>query len=211
MKNLEALLFVCLGLVYGCSAAPLSPGPSLLSGLKRYESDMRSLGSSMSRWPERQRAGGNLKMVITGTVGDSPEFYRLVDLDVKRREYLITMREMTVRPERLKEMKDELIQMDEETIALKPIIRSQLATMPLTQQAQRVEGIATLGLLSLTLDSFSASKNTGTGAAPSAIIDQYVVTDLGGFSTVQSANSPMFRCLLYVEEEGAGMKCEPAK
>jgi hypothetical protein len=135
----------------------------------------------------------------------------LVDLDVKKWEYLITMREMTVRPDRLKEMKDELVQMNEETIALKPIIRSQLATMPLTQQAQKVEGIATLGLLSLTLDSFSASKSTGTGAAPSAIIDQYVVTDLGGFSTVRSANGQTFRCVMHVEEEGAGMKCEPVK
>ena len=60
----------------------------------------------MARWPERQRAGGTLKTTITATVGGSPEFYRLVDLDIRKREFIVTMRETSVRPDRVKEMNE---------------------------------------------------------------------------------------------------------
>src|SRR5919197_2358383 len=94
------LLWSVIGL-FGCSTGTITPGATLLSGLTQYQSEMQSFGSSLQRWPERQRAGGALKTVITATVGSSAEFYRLVDLDVRKREFTITMRDGSVRADRL--------------------------------------------------------------------------------------------------------------
>ena len=98
-----------------------------MSGLTQYQGEMQRIGSSASRWPERQRVGGALKTTITTTVGGSAEFYRLVDLDIRKREFIVTMRETSVRPDRIKEMNDELAQMNDEIEALKPVVRTQLA------------------------------------------------------------------------------------
>lgn len=211
MYSRIAVVLVC-GTLWGCATGQVSLGPTLLSGMQRYDGEMQSIGGSASRWPERQRAGGALKTVITGTIGGSREFYRLVDLDIKRREYLIAMRDTTsLRADRLQEMKDELVSMSEETNRLKPIVRAQMAALPAPQDAQRVERIAAQGLLSLALDSFS---NDGARASdtPSTKLDGYVVTDLGTFSTVRSPEGQSFRCLLYgASEEGFGIRCEPVK
>lgn len=173
---------------------------------------MDSTGNSPTRWPDRQRAGGSLKTIITATVGGSREFYRLVDLDVRKREFLITMRDGSVRPDRMQEMKDELVKMDEEIAALKPIVRSQVAAIPAGADSQsRVESAATLGLLGLAVDEFSAGRTRGL-EAPSTKIDQYVVTDLGSFVTVRGPDGQTHRCTIYsVPEEGAGVRCEPVK
>ena len=206
-----AALLVC-GTLWGCATAQVSLAPTLLSGMQRYDGEMQSIGVSGSRWPERQRAAGELKTVITGTVGGSREFYRLVDLDIRRREYLIAMRETTsLRADRLQEMKDELAQMSEETNRLKPIVRAQMAALPAPQDAQLVERIAAQGLLSMALDSFS---NDGERASdtPSTKIDGYAVTDQGTFSTVRSPEGQSYRCSLFgTGEEGVGIRCEPVK
>lgn len=205
-----AALLVC-GMLWGCATGQVSLGPTLLSGMQRYDGEMQSIGSSGSRWPERQRAGGALKTVITGTIGGSREFYRLVDLDIKRREYLIALRETSLRADRLQEMKDELVSMSEETNRLKPIVKAQMAALPAPQDAQWVERIAAQGLLSLALDSFS---NDGARASdtPSTKIDGHVVTDMGTFSTVRSPEGHSYRCSLYgAGEEGSGIRCEPVK
>ena len=127
--------------LYGCSSATVSPGPTLLSGLKQYDGEMQGIGNSVARWPERQRAGGTLKTIITGTVGASHEFYRLVDLDVKKREYTVTMRETSLRADRMQEIKNELLNIDEDMAALKPIIRSQMANLQLSQEGKRSRGL----------------------------------------------------------------------
>ena len=197
----------------GCSStASYTPSATLLVGLADYQGEMQRIGGSVSRWPERQRLGGTLKTIITATVGGSPEFYRLVDLDVRKREFLVTLRENSVRPDRAKEMTDEMVQMNEEIAALKPVIRTQLATLRFQSDPnQRVEEAATRGLLSLALEGFSAN-GTGRGfEAPSTKVGQFVVTDLGAFSTVRTPDGHMFRCFLFgVPEEGAGIRCEPA-
>lgn len=199
-------------LLYGCSSGVVTPGPTLLTGIKRYEGEMQSYGSSNQRWPERQRAAGALKTVITVTVGGSREFYRLVDMDLKRREYLITMRETAVRADRLQEMKNELAEMSEEAKRLNPIVKAQIAALPMSQEGQRIEAIATVGLLSLSLDSFSSTSSARGLDAPSVTIDQHVVTDLGAFSTVRAPGGQTYRCALFgVEDEGAGIRCEPVK
>jgi hypothetical protein len=210
MKIKPMLLLLLIGA--GCSGGGYTPGATLLLGMQQYQGEMQRVSSSTSRWPERQQIGGNLKTVITATVGGSAEFYRLVDLDVRKREFTITMRETSLRPDRLEEMKDELVKMNQEVAALKPIIRAQTAVLPVQRDAQqRVEGVATVGLLNLTLDSFSSNRASAL-ETPSTKVDQYVVTDLGSFSTVRTPEGQTFRCALFgMPDEGAGIKCEPIK
>ena len=104
MKLNIALLLAVAGLA-GCSTANISRSGTLLSGMTQYQEEMQSL-NNVSRWPERQRTAGSLKTVITRTVGASPEFYRLVDLDLRKREFTVTMRETNLRPDRLREMQE---------------------------------------------------------------------------------------------------------
>jgi hypothetical protein len=205
-------MLLSLAVLYGCAAGNVSPGPTLVTGIKRYEGEMQAYGNSNQRWPERQRAAGALKTVITATVGGSREFYRLVDMDLQRREYLITVRESSLRPDRLQEMNGELAEMAEEAKRLKPIIKEQIAAMPIPQDAQRIETIATLGLLSLAVDSLFSANGARSSDTRSITVDQYVVSDLGAFSTVRAPGGPIYRCALFgSEEDGAGIRCEPLK
>jgi hypothetical protein len=213
MTSRFALLFgISIG-ISGCSTASYTPNATLLFGFAQYQGEMQRLASSSTRWPERQRTGSTLKTIITATVGGSPEFYRLVDLDVRKREFVLTMRDDAVRPDRVKEMTDELVQMDEEIAALKPVIRTQLAAPRFeSDPGQRIEDTATRGMLSLALDGFSSNKTVRGFEPPSTKVGQFVVTDLGAFSTVRTPEGHMFRCFVFgVPEEGAGVKCEPAK
>ena len=211
-KRLAILSWILAGLA-GCSTATYTPGATLLSGLTLYQGEMQRLGGLSARWPERQQAGGTLKTIITATVGASPEFYRLVDLDIRRREFTITMRETSLRPDRIQEMKDELNQMNDEIAALKPVVRTQLAALRVpTDPDRRIEEAATRGLISLALDNFSSNGGGRALDARSAKVGPYVVTDLGGFSTVRTPEGQTFRCALFgVPEEGAGIKCEPVR
>jgi hypothetical protein len=211
MTRFVLLLAILMG-SSGCSTAVHTPNASLLLGLAQYQGEMQRLANSVTRWPDRQRAGGTLKTIITATVGGSPEFYRLVDLDVKKREFVITLRDTSVRPDRVKEMTDEVVQMNDEIAALKPVIRTQLAAPRFdSDPGQRIEDAATRGMLSLALDGFSSNGAPRGFAAPSTQVGQFVVTDHGAFSTVRTPEGHMFRCFLFgIPEEGAGIKCEPA-
>ena len=211
IKKYLPLFWLVTGL-YGCSAGNLTPGATLLAGMQQYQGDMQSLGGSPSRWPERQQAAGTLKTVVLATLGGSREFYRMVDLDLRKTEFAIAMHQTTLRADRLQEMKDELVKMNDEVVALKPIVRAQIATIPIQGDAQqRVEGAATRGLLTLSLDAFSAS-DARSVEARSTKVDQYVVTDLGSFSTVRSPEGQNFRCTVFnVPEEGGWIKCDPVK
>ena len=206
------LLFWLVTGLYGCSTGNLTPGATLLAGMQQYQGEMQSRGGSPSRWPERQQAAGTLKTVVLATLGGSREFNRLVDLDVRKREFSITMRETSVRPDRLQEMKEEMVKMNEEIVALKPIIRAQIATIPVYGEGQpRVEGVAAIGMLDLALEFFSASEMKGVEGRW-ARVDQYVVTDLGSFSTVRAPDGQTFRCSVFnVPEEGGWIKCDPVK
>jgi len=227
-KILQAILAICYSLhmmrkrlamisllmLSGCSttSGPVSNGATLLSGLNDYQGEMQHAGNSPERWPDRQRAGGELKGIITATVGGSREFYRLVDLDIRKREFVITMRDLSLRTDRTQEMKDELVAMDEEILALKPIVREQVATMPAAGESrQQVETVATYGMLKLAVDKFSSSGGRGIDP-PSTWVDQNLVTDLGSFSTVRTLDGQIYHCSLYsIPEQGAGMKCELIK
>jgi hypothetical protein len=209
-KNL-ALLLIVSG-VWGCSTANVSRGGTLLYGLNQYQSDMQRAGNQPSNWPARQQAAGEFKNVIAGMVGASPGFYRLVELDLRKREFTITLRETNVRPDRIKEMKDELAQMDDEIAALRPVIKTQLTAQRLHEQPDGIDAIATLGLLGIALDGFSASASSRGLESPSTKVGQYVVTDLGGFATVRAASGHTFRCNVFGSlDDGAGVRCEPGK
>jgi hypothetical protein len=212
MTHIKPMLLLLLIGVAGCSSGTYTPGATLLLELEHYQGEMQRLNNSTSLWPARQQVGGELKTVITATVGGSAEFYRLVDLDVRKREFTITMRETSVRADRLKEMEEELIKMNQEVAALKPIIRAQTAVLPVQKEAQqRIAGVATAGLLNLALDAFSSNRTRGLEASWTNV-DQYVVTDLGSFSTVRTPEGQTFRCALFgMRDEGAGIKCEPIK
>jgi hypothetical protein len=207
------LLLLTAGALSGCATAQLSPGATLLAGLAEYQGEMQRLGGSTARWPERQRAAVGLKAVITTTVGSSAEFYRLVDLDLRKKEFTVTMRETSVRPDRLKEMNDELAHMNDEIAALKPVIRTQITALSLQSEPERrVEEAATRGLISLALDSFSSNGGMRGMEAPSTKVGQFVVTDMGSFATVRAPDGQTFRCLVFgMAEQGAGIKCDPMK
>lgn len=210
-KNLLAVFpFLML---YGCaSSRPASPGATLLLGLSDYQGEMQHAGNSPERWPDRQRAGGELKGIITATLGGSREFYRLVDLDIKKTEFVITMRDSSLRTDRTQEMKDELVKMDEEIRALKPTVREQVVAMPASGESrERVESVATYGMLKLAVEKFSSSGGREVDP-PSTWVEQNLVTDLGSFSTVRTLNGQIYRCALYsVPDAGAGMRCELLK
>lgn len=172
---------------------------------------MQRIGGTPARWPDRQRAADTLKTIVLATLGTSPEFFRLIDLDAKKREFLVTLRQTSVRPERVREMTEELAQMNEEIAALKPVIRTQLAAARLqSDPEERVEEAALHGLLSLALESFSAN---GSPALPgrSARVGQFFVSDLGRFASVRAPDGSTYHCALFgVAEQGAGIKCDPA-
>src|SRR5215475_10675862 len=208
MMKLNFVMVLCLAVLYGCATGNYSRSATLLSGMHYYQDEMHRTGNQTSRWPERQRVAGDFKMMITGTVGASSEFYRLVDLDLRRREFILAMREINVGPDRLQEMKDELRQMEEEVAALKPVIKTQLSSISLRNQADRIEDIATLGLLGIALDDFSSNGARGM-EPPSTKVGQYLVTDLGTFSTVKAADGRAFQCAVFGNvDDGAGVRCE---
>lgn len=210
--NIALLLAVAVAGLAGCSTtANISRSGTLLSGMTQYQGDMQSL-NNVSRWPERQRTAGSLKTIITRTVGASPEFYRLVDLDLRKREFTVTMRDTNLRPDRLREMQDELVAIDEEIAALKPVVKTQLSAVANHEQGDHIENAATLGLLGMAIDSFSAPVASRSAQAPSTRVGQYLVTDLGTFSTVRTLDGHSYRCDLFsVPEEGGGIKCEPVR
>ncbi len=208
--RINRLFWLMVLALWGCATGTVSRGGTLLYGVMQYRSDLQRAGNQLMRWPDRQQAAGDFKNLISGLLGPSPEFYRLVDLDLRKREFLITLRETNVAPERMKEMKQELAQMDEEIAALRAVVKTQLAARPLHEQPDGIDAIATLGLLGIAIDGFSASASARGLAPPWTKVGQYVVTDFGSFAGVRAANGAMFRCHVFGNlDDGAGITCTP--
>jgi hypothetical protein len=214
-------LFLVAGLL-GCgSGVAISPGLTLLQRLDQYREQMAVFEQSPERWPERQAMGESLKTQYRILVGRSPEFDRLVDLDVKRRELLLTLRNPSLKPDRAREIKEELAQIDKDREALKNPIKEQVQQAELQtprEQTQSQEAIAAaigaIGLFSLRLDAFSSAGLPTGGAARSVSVGgRYLVTDHGRFVTVRTPEEQTYRCLpMIVDEGGAAIRCElPAK
>jgi hypothetical protein len=212
MITTKVLLFSLLLIFFGCARANVSPGMTFLMRLDGYQDEMQRLEDRPERWFDRQRAADSLKTTYVVTVGTSREFNRMVDLDLRRREFLLTLHHSTVRPERAQEMKDELVTIHKAVAALKEIVKTQVANAELRKQ-ERPEGIetaATIGLLHLALDSFSSTDTIDPN--PRAVkVGSYIISDLGAsLSTVRTPDGQTYRCkTILVPEEGAAIKCEP--
>lgn len=182
-------------------------------GLNNYQGEMERLEGRPERWFDRQRAGDSLKQTHLVTFGGSREFNRMVDLDVRRREFLITLRDYSVKPDRVKEMKDELVTMNKDVDSLKEIVKSQAANAELQsqQQSQQLETVAAIGLVNMAIDSFASMTLPSGPNPPSTKVGPYIVSDFGGLlSTVTTPEGQTVRCATLVfSEAGASIKCEP--
>ena len=136
----------------GCSSDTATPGATLLSAIKHYQSEMASIGSSPERWPERQRTAGTFKTVVTVMMERPVEFNRMIDLDLKAKEFAVTMPTLAPESARIKEMTMEVGEMNRELAGLAERVRVQ-ATMPVAAE-DKVSAVATQGLLVIAVNSF---------------------------------------------------------
>ena len=216
MLKLKEAFYLTLLFVLGCaSRTNVSPGATFLMGLNGYQDEMQNLEGRTDLWVDRQRAGNALKKTYLVTFGGSREFNRMVDLDIKRREFLITLRDATLKPDRIKEMKEELVAIDRDVGSLKEIVKGQAANAELRaqHQSQQLETVAVIGLVNMAIDSFASMTVPAGPNPPSTQVGPYVVRDVGALhSTITTPEGQIFRCAtLLIAEEGAGMKCEPPR
>ena len=209
MKTYKIRYLFLLLILGACSSRSVSPGMTLLTGLNGYHDEMERLEGQEARWPERQKVGNTIRATFLMTMGGSKEFNRLVELDVKRREYLIALRANSLRPDRAAEVKRELIKIDEEIDALSALIKGQIArhTMSEPEPQKLIEGVATVGLLSMAIDNFSQSLPQDV-SVPTAMVGGYTVIDQKNMAIVKTPEGQTFRCTTtLVKEEGAGIDC----
>lgn len=209
MKRYKVHYLVFLIILSACSTKSTSPGMTLLTGLTGYHEEMERLEGQAARWPDRQRLGNTIKTTYLMTMGGSKEFNRLVELDVKRREYLIALRANALRPDRAAEVNQELIKIDEEIDTLSGLIKGQITrqTMSDPEPQKLIEGVATVGLLSMAIDNFSQSLPQDV-SVPTAMVAGYTVIDQKNIAIVKTPEGQTFRCTTsLVQEEGAGIDC----
>jgi hypothetical protein len=186
---------------------------TLLTGLNGYHEEMERLEGQEARWPDRQRVGNTIMTTYLMTMGGSKEFNRLVELDVKRKEYRIALRANSLRPERAVEVKQELVGIDADVDALTTIVKGQVAarsnSQPQAEPQQVIEGVATVGLLTMAIDNFSPNGARDVGV-PSINVGGYTVIDQKNFTLVKTPQGQTFQCTtVLVQEEGAGINCAP--
>jgi hypothetical protein len=209
MKTYKARYLLFLMMISACSSKTVSPGMTLLTGLNGYHHEMERLEGQAARWPERQRVGNTIKTTYLMTMGGSKEFNRLVELDVKRREYLIALKANSLRPDRAVEVKQELVTMNAEIDSLSALVKEEVTRQAMSESApQRViEGVATTGLLSMAIDGFSPSLAPDV-SVPTAKVGGYTVIDQKRIAIVKTPEGQLFQCTtVLVQEEGAGIDC----
>jgi hypothetical protein len=212
MKLISTLLLLSL-VLSACATGTASPGATLWAGLNNYHEEMRTLEAMPDRWPDRQRLAESIKTTYVATLGGSREFNRMVELDLRRRELLIAQRAGGLKPERAKEIQDDLLKMNEQIDGLTGIVKGQLMNSQLMVQdpSQTMETVATLGLLNLAIDAFSTSSRANPSSAASAKVGPYVVIDQGLTSSVTTPEGKTFLCATtLVPEQGASIHCQPA-
>ena len=211
MRIYQARYLFFLMILSACSSKTTSPGMTLLTGLNGYHDEMERLGGQEARWPERQKVGNTIRTTFLMTMGGSKEFNRLVELDVKRREYLIALRANSLRPDRAAEVKQELVGIDADIDALTTVVKGQVAarsiSQPAAQPQQVIEGVATIGLLTMAIDNFSQSLAPDL-SLPTVKVGGYTVTDQKNITIVKTPEGQIFYCTtVLVQEEGAGINC----
>jgi hypothetical protein len=193
----------------------MNPGATFLVALNGYQDEMSRLEDRPELWFDRQRAGDSLKKTYLVIFGGSREFNHLVDLDVRRREFLVTLRTSSVKPKRVEEMKEELGVINRDVDSLKEIVKSQAANAELRsrQQAPQVETVAAIGLVNIAIDTFASMTIPAGPNPPSTKVGSYVVSDFGGLlSTVTTQAGEIYRCeTTLIPDTGALIKCEPGK
>ena len=211
LKTYKKLLSI-LALICGCATGSVSPGMTLLAGINHYQEEMEVFGMRSERWPERQRMGDFLKLTFAAALGGLAEFNRLVEIDQRKREFLIALRDSPLSPERVREMREELVRMNQEMSGLKAAVKRQIAAIPLAAEdaKQRIEGIATIGLLTLAIDDFSAARDPNVPPAQETKVGPYLVTSLVNAASVRTPEGQNYRCSTFVvEDQGVGINCEP--
>jgi hypothetical protein len=213
MKTYKTRYLFLLLILGACSSKSVSPGMTLLTGLNGYHDEMERLEGQEARWPERQKVGNTIRTTFLMTMGGSKEFNRLVELDVKRREYLIALKANSLRPDRAAEVKQELVGIDADIEALATIVKGQLAARSISQSEpqpqQVIEGVATVGLLTMAIDNFSPNIARDV-AVPNINVGGYTVIDQKNITLVKTPQGQTFRCTtVLVQEEGAGIDCAP--
>src|SRR5918999_681577 len=197
MRIYQARYLVLLLILGACSSQSVSPGMTLLTGLNGYHDEMERLEGQEARWPERQKVGNTIRTTFLMTMGGSKEFNRLVELDVKRREYLIVMRANALRPDRAAEVKQELVGIDVEIEALATIVKGQVAarstSQPQSEPQQVIESVATVGLLTMAIDNFSPNGARDL-AVPSINVGGYTVMDQKNLTFVKTPQGQTFQC-----------------
>ena len=209
MKSSKVQSLFFLIILGACSTKSTSPGMTLLTGLTGYHEEMERLEGQAARWPDRQRLGNTIKTTYLVTMGGSKEFNRLVELDVKRREYLIALRANALRPDRAAAVKQELITIDQEVDALSALIKEQITghTVSGPERQKLIEAVATVGLLSIAIDHFSQSLHQDV-SFPTATVGGYTVIDQKNIAIVKTPEGQTFRCTtILVQEDGAGIDC----
>jgi hypothetical protein len=213
MKTYKTRYLFLLLILGACSSKSVSPGMTLLTGLNGYHDEMERLEGQEARWPERQKVGNTIRTTFLMTMGGSKEFNRLVELDVKRREYLIALKANSLRPDRAAEVKQELVGIDADIEALATIVKGQVAarsiSQPEPQPQQVIEGVAIVGLLTMAIDNFSPNIARDV-AVPNINVGGYTVIDQKNITLVKTPQGQTFRCTtVLVQEEGAGIDCAP--
>lgn len=211
MKTYKTRYLFLLLILGACSSKSVSPGMTLVTGLNGYHDEMERLEAQEARWPERQKVGNTIRTTFLMTMGGSKEFNRLVELDVKRREYLIVLRTNSLRPDRVAEVKQELVGINSDIDALTTIVKGQVAarstSQPQAEPQQMVESVATVGLLTMAIDTFSPN-GAADVAVPSIDVGGYTVIDQKNFTLVKTPQGQTFQCTtVLVQEEGAGINC----
>ena len=211
MKTYKTRYLFLLLILGACSSKSVSPGMTLLTGLNGYHDEMERLEGQEARWPERQRVGNTIRTTFLMTMGGSKEFNRLVELDVKRREYLIVLRANSLRPDRVAQVKQELVGINADIDALTTIVKGQVAarstSQPQAEPQQMIESVATVGLLTMAIDNFSPN-GAADVAVPSINVGGYTVIDQKNFTLVKTPQGQTFQCTtVLVQEEGAGINC----
>jgi hypothetical protein len=213
MKTYKTRYLFLLLILGACSSKSVSPGMTLLTGLTGYHEEIERLEGQEARWPERQKVGNTIRTTFLMTMGGSKEFNRLVELDVKRREYLIALKANSLRPDRAAEVKQELVGIDADIEALATIVKGQVAARSISQPAPQpqevIEGVATVGLLTMAIDNFSPTIARDV-AVPNINVGGYTVIDQKNITMVKTPQGQTFRCTtVLVQEEGAGIDCAP--
>jgi hypothetical protein len=211
MKMNNALL-LCFIVLAGCAPA-VHPGATLWAGLNNYHEEMRTLQARPESWPDRQRLGEAIKTTYAATVGGSREFNRLVDLDLRRRELIIALRNGRLQPERAKEIDKDVVEINEQIDGLAKVVKGQLMNTQLNVQdsSKTIEAVATLGLLGLAIEAFSSPTVASQTTTPTTQVGLYLVVDQGASCAVRTPEGQTFRCTTaVVPDEGTSIRCEPA-